>query len=180
MEMGMKRLLGLAGMVLAVFLLPGCSSDPRESEIKNALTLFDNAAANLRTVKKEINDAVEVAKKKGNKLTEKDFKAAEDAAKLLRTYGRQLAEGDKSTNSPSVRGLIELYAEGSSDEQKKRLAEKFQGQLSDLIGSIQKAQKDLDEAMVRAEPYAEPAAMKHLRKAITDSREEFRVLSRPH
>jgi hypothetical protein len=176
----MKRLGVLGSLFVALFSLAGCGADPRDGEIKNAITLFNNAAANMRAVKQELDKAIETAKKDNKKLTEKDLKAAEDSTKNLRTFGKQLAVGENVPGGNlSVRGLIELYAEGATDAQKKRLAEKYQSQLIDLITNIQKAQQELDAALVSVEPLAEPAAMKHLRKAINDSREEFRVLARP-
>lgn len=169
----MKRLAAPAivlGMALAG---AGCGSNPQEEEVTRALGFFQNAADRTRALKNEVEKVVKQAEKNPDKnaqLTEKDFKPAEDAAKTLREIGKQLLD---------VKGNIDLLQEHTTPQQKDRLAERFRDQLTEVLRSLDKAQKDLDAELVKASRYARDSAMEHLRKTIRDSREEFYILTRP-
>jgi hypothetical protein len=168
----MKRLAVLGGTFVMLFALAGCGSDPRDEAVTAALNLFKDAAGNTRSVKAEIAKAVDAAQKANRKLTAKDFKAAEETAKRLREVGKKLL---------TVKGDIEILQENTTPAQKERLDERYGDELQGLVNRFQAEQKDLDAVLARAEaaPH-EPGVMTQLRKAIDESREEFRILTKPH
>ena len=165
----MKRLAVLGSTFLVVFALAGCGSDPREEAVKETLGYFRDAAANTKSVRTKVEAAVADAEKTNRTLTEKDFKDAEDLAKKLRDVGKKLLD---------VKGEIDILQEKTSPAQKERLDEEYGGELRGLFAQFQSEQKKLNEALAKAEPHATPAAMEQLRKAIHDSREEFRILTK--
>jgi hypothetical protein len=166
----MKRLAVLGGTFLMVCTLAGCGADPREEEITKAITFFGRAADDTRALKDLIAKKVDAAKKNKQQLTEADFKLAEESAKKLHDVGKQLLES---------KGQIDLLQDKTTAEEKQRLDEKFGPQLQSLFDRLNKAQRELDATLAEAAKYSTPAAMTELRKAIDDSREEFRILTKP-
>jgi len=166
----MKRAAGLGSTLLMVFALAGCGGNPREEAINEALGYFKDAADNTRAVKTAVANAVNTAEKANKTLNEKDFKAAEDAAKKLREHGQALVK---------VKGEIDILKENTTPAEKERLDEEFQPRLQELFKRFQDEQNALDKELARAEKHSTKEAMKHLREAITSSREEFVILTKP-
>jgi Zn-dependent oligopeptidase len=155
---------------MLMFALVGCGDNPRQVAINEALGFFKDAADNTRAVKTAVAEAVAKAEKNNTSLTEKDFKAAEDAAKKLHEYGKKLVD---------VKHEIDILKENTSTAEKERLDEQFQPRLQELFKRFQDEQAALDKELARAEKHSNQAAMKHLRDAITSSREEFVILTKP-
>jgi len=166
----MKGLALLVGGLL-LFTIVGCGGDPRRTAINEALERFGQAADNLESVRKAVAEAVDKSLKKGNKLTEKDFKKAEDIAKNLREAGKKLAD--------EIKPEIERLKENMTPQEQQRLDDEYKEQLTRLFNRFQKEEKELNAELSRAEPHATKAALDQLRQTIRDSREEFFTIARP-
>jgi hypothetical protein len=176
----MKRWAVLARTFVAVVSLTGCGSDPRAAEITKAIGFFDQAADNTLAVKKDVAKALETARAENRPLKEEpkankdDFKVARETAKKLRVIGKKLVK---------TKSQIDLLQEKATPEEKERLNQRFRDKLGDVITRLEKAQHELDTVLAQADRYQKqhegsPEVVAHLRKAINDSREEFRVLTK--
>lgn len=156
--------------VLTLFLV-GCSADPRDEKLTEALNQFNLAADQVAIVRKTLATAVDKAREKNSRLLENDLKEVEEQAKKLRDIGKELLK---------LKGRIELDQERTSPADQERFRQEFGPQTQQLFQRLDKEQQELDRTVAQAKDWTTPGAYEKLTRTLHDAYEEFRILTKPH
>jgi DNA-binding transcriptional MerR regulator len=165
----MKRALVLASACLVSFGLSGCSSDPRDEQIKRVVAALEEAVTDVQNVSDGIEEAVKKAKADPEKkeLTETELKPAIEAIERLKKVGDKLQ---------AVKAKIDSLPDPPTDEQKKDLIEKNKADLEGKLERLDKEQRRLEVVLRDSAPYIHRDAMSALRAKLKEAEEKYLTL----
>jgi methionine synthase II (cobalamin-independent) len=166
----MKRAVVLASACLVMSSLTGCSSDPRDAEIKKMVALIGEAADDVRSVADAVNKVVKDAKKDAEKrhdVTEVELKPAFEAVDRLKVLGVKFQ---------NVKSRIDSFADLPNDNQKKAYVEANKADLEQNMKRLDTEQRSLEVALESAAPEINRGAMTALRKKLKEAEETFLTL----
>ncbi|HEV2948547.1 MAG TPA: hypothetical protein VGX70_14320 [Gemmataceae bacterium] len=166
----MKRIVVLAGMFCLLAGLIGCSSNLGEALLNADIDVMNKAAAQLRSVKDRVNEAVQKAAKDNKSLTDTDLKPAVEAAKALKEIGNALQKLKEKTDT---------LKDSTTPEEREELAKRFSGRMQTATVDLIKAQQELDQAIRKAEgARSERDAVVTLKNTLREAEGEFEVLAK--
>lgn len=158
--------LAVSGSALVLCLcIVGCGSNAREGVVATSIAKLEDAASKLSLIKEKVNEAVKTAEKDNVPV---DFSEALAKVSELKVVGRELQAEKRAADD---------IKEPSTAEEQKRLKERFQTKLNDVIVRLNTEKKELNEALTAAEKsYKE--AVEDLKVKIREAEGEFEVLTR--
>ena len=153
-------------LILAPVALVGCSSDPREEYINNAIKYIDDAASHIDTIKDQVDKAISQAK--DNKLSAKELREANSSIDGLRELGKKMQ-------------LVKQGADGAgatlSAEDKEALRKQYQDRVQRSLEALEQARVDLQKKLQEAEAI-DAEGIRELRSQLTQAEGVFAVLAR--
>lgn len=166
----MNRFALILCLLVGICLVPGCGGNPREEAMNKMMTILSETSTNLNYVKRDIETAIQEAKKKDTKVTEQSLEKAIKEAKKLHDQGKNLL---------SLKVKIDELNKNLTEAQEKELNSTYRPQLESRLQDIVKAQRELDSAVAEVAKYADdPKTVETLENAIREAREEFVVATR--
>jgi outer membrane murein-binding lipoprotein Lpp len=141
-ELGVQRmkrsLLFLAG-VLLTGLLSGCGDETRSDLISATVSTMNEAAGQLDTLTKNVNEAVDKAQKESS--NQLDFGSALKTVDLLGKTGKKMQD---------IKGKLESIRSSITTEEKEENAKNDSGKINETYRRLVKSQTELDTALKRA------------------------------
>jgi DNA-binding transcriptional MerR regulator len=165
----MKRALLMASACLFLFGLTGCSSDPRDEQIKRVVAALEEAVGDVQNVSDGIEEAVKKAKADPEKkeLTEAELKPAIEAIDRLKKVGDKLQ---------IIKAKIDSLPDPPAEDQKKELIDKNKADLEGKLERLDKEQRRLEVVLRDSAPYIQRDAMSALRTKLKEAEEKYLTL----
>jgi hypothetical protein len=133
----MKKLIGLASVMIVALTLPGCGTDEREQLISSALDQINSAATNMAAIK---DNVVKWEKAKDNEKPKLLKNALESVTALSKNAQMfQLIKGKADKLEPL------------SPEDRKGFVDKYRDRFASAIENANKERVALNDAIARAE-----------------------------
>jgi predicted nucleic acid-binding Zn-ribbon protein len=153
-------------LLAPVAVMGGCSSDPREQYINNAVAYINDATSHIDSIKEQVGKAIDQAKDK--KLNAKELSKAKTSIDELRELGKKMQ---------LVKQGAENAGTGLSAEQKEELRTQYEGKVQGALTRLEEARVALQKKLEEAEAIdAEP--IRELRNQLTQAEGVFAVLAR--
>jgi uncharacterized protein YciI len=162
----MTRSLVLLGTLLLSGLLAGCSGDTREDLISNTVNAMDEAAKEVELVAKDVNLAVDKAKKENS--NQLDFTDTLKATEKLAATGRKMQK---------IKGDLEATRSSITEEERKENAKEQAGRINNSFKRLFEQQEKLENAL-KAAAEVNRAETQKLRDKIREAIGPFESLSR--
>lgn len=165
-EMGMRKWFVFAGALLLCAMV-GCGGDNREQWLIEALKTLSTARDEVRQIKKNVEDEVAKAKDK-KELSADQFKAAFAVTEELKKRGATLLDIKRNIDAPKNK---------ITQEEREQFAQKYRGELQQMINDLTAEQKALDEALRKAEEI-NPQAVADLKKKLREAQGMFELVAK--
>jgi hypothetical protein len=165
----MKRIVVLAGTFCLLAGLIGCSSNVGDALLNADVEVMNKSAAQLRSVKDRVNEAVQKAAKDNKSLTDTDLKPAVKAAEALKDIGKALQQLKEKTDA---------LKDSTTKEEREELAQRFKDRMLTATVDLVKAQQEVDQAIRKAEERGPREAVDELKKTLRMAEGEFEVLAK--
>lgn len=138
----MKRLAGLLAVLVGCGLLTGCGNESRTDLITDTVKMMNDAAVQMGSVTKQVNVAVEKAKKEGTGK-QLDLSAAIKATETLRKTG---------DNAQKIKARLEAQRESITEKERESLHqnEDLIRDVNNAYGQLVKEKRDLEKALTEA------------------------------
>ena len=165
----MKRCVVLVGTFWLLAAVAGCSSDPRDAFLAQEISTIDKATEQLRSVKVEVNKAVEKAAKDNKALTAADLEPAVKAADKLRDIGKEMQMLKEKTDA---------LKESTTKDEREELVQKYRDKLQGALVKLDKAQTEMDQAVKKADERGPREVVDVLKKTLRQAQGEFQTIAK--
>jgi small-conductance mechanosensitive channel len=157
----------LGGLMLTG--LTGCSSDPRDVEIKKIVALLEEASTDVISVADSIKSAVKKAQDDPEKkeVTEDALKPAFEAIETLKKLGGKFQY---------VKSRIDSIPDVPTEDQKQAYVRENKADIERNLDRLVAAQKQLETVLKDAAPYMNRDAMASLQTKLKEAEEPFLTL----
>ena len=166
----MKRALVWVGSFCLSMCFIGCGSDQRSDLISRTVAMMDNAQAQLKLVKNNVNDAVKKAQQPGSTLDFTDAIKSTDALKKIGDTAQEIKR-----QQAALPPISKEEQEANAESSKQRIQESFKR----LVQEEDELKKALDSTEPLAKANTQNATkVRELRDKLREALSPFETMAR--
>jgi hypothetical protein len=165
----MKRSIVLVGTFWLLAAVAGCSSDPRAGFLDLEISTINKATDQLRSVKVDVDKAVDKATKENKPVTAADLEPAVKAADKLRDIGKELQMLKEKTDA---------LKDSTTKEEREELVKRYQDKLQKALVKLDEAQTAMDQAVKKADEKGPREVVDILKKTLRQAEGEFQTIAK--